>query len=105
MKILAFFQNLKIRSKLAVGFASMIVFMTVIGYAGYTSVKDIKEKIESIQGTTSITVKDIDDIAKVIFDVNDVVSGIATAVEEQSAATSEIATNVTQASQGIQADG
>ena len=38
----------------------------------------------------------------VITDVNEVVSTIATAVEEQSAATKEIADNVAQASTGIQ---
>jgi len=64
--------------------------------------QDIKEKIGTIQGTTSLTVKDIEEIAKIIQEVNDVVSGIATAVEEQSTATSEIANNVSQAAQGIQ---
>jgi hypothetical protein len=64
--------------------------------------QDIKEKIAAIQETTAITVKDIDEITKIITEVNDVVSGIATAVEEQSAVTSEIATNVSQAAQGIQ---
>ncbi|BBO91660.1 methyl-accepting chemotaxis protein [Desulfosarcina ovata] len=63
---------------------------------------DIKEKIESIQGTTNMTVGQIGEITQVITDVNDVVATIATAVEEQSAATKDIATNVAQASQGIQ---
>ncbi len=64
--------------------------------------QDIKEKIEGIQGTTSTTVGQISEIAQVINDVNDVVGTIATAVEEQSAATKDIATNVAQASDGIQ---
>ena len=63
---------------------------------------DIKEKIEGIQGTTSMTVGQISEITQVITDVNDVVATIATAVEEQSAATRDIASNVAQASQGIQ---
>ena len=63
---------------------------------------DIKTKIEGIQGTTTVTVEQIAEIATVITDVNDVVATIATAVEEQSAATRDIATNVAQASQGIQ---
>ena len=63
---------------------------------------DIKEKIEGIQGTTSMTVGQISEITQVITDVNDVVATIATAVEEQSAATKGIAANVAQASQGIQ---
>ncbi len=63
---------------------------------------DIKEKIEGIQGTTSTTVGQIAEITQVITDVNEVVANIATAVEQQSAATKEIATNVAQASTGIQ---
>ncbi|BBO82936.1 methyl-accepting chemotaxis sensory transducer [Desulfosarcina ovata subsp. sediminis] len=63
---------------------------------------DIKEKIEGIQGTTNMTVGQIGEITQVITEVNDVVASIATAVEEQSAATRDIATNVAQASQGIQ---
>ncbi|WP_231713857.1 methyl-accepting chemotaxis protein [Desulfosarcina ovata] len=63
---------------------------------------DIKEKIEGIQGTTNMTVGQIGEITQVITDVNGVVATIATAVEEQSAATKDIATNVAQASQGIQ---
>ena len=64
--------------------------------------QDIKDKIEGIQGITTTTVNDISEITQVITDVNDVVSTIATAVEEQSAATREIASNVAQASRGIQ---
>ena len=63
---------------------------------------DIKEKVEGIQSTTSMTVGQISEITQVITDVNDVVATIATAVEEQSAATRDIASNVAQASQGIQ---
>ena len=63
---------------------------------------EIKEKIENIQGNTDGTVKGINEITAVITNVNDIVGTIATAVEEQSAATSEIATNIAQATQGIQ---
>ncbi|GAB6907208.1 Methyl-accepting chemotaxis sensory transducer with Cache sensor [Desulfosarcina cetonica] len=67
-----------------------------------TATQDIKDKIEGIQGTTTLTVGQISEITQVIKDVNDVVATIATAVEEQSAATKDIAGNVNQASQGIQ---
>jgi methyl-accepting chemotaxis protein len=56
--------------------------------------QEIKEKIGGIQGTTSTTVRQITEITQVITIVNDVVTNIATAVEEQSAATLEIADNV-----------
>lgn len=63
---------------------------------------DIREKIAEIQRTTTLTVTDITEINNVIHEVNDVVANIATAVEQQSAATREISINVAQASQGIQ---
>lgn len=62
--------------------------------------KEIKNKIESIQSTTETTVTKIIKIKEVIKDANEIVSSIATAVEEQSATTKEIAENITQASLG-----
>ncbi len=64
--------------------------------------QEIKGQIEGIQDSTSGTVTEIGEILKVINDVNEIVSAIATAVEEQSVTTKEIAGNVAQASQGIQ---
>lgn len=60
--------------------------------------QDIKRRIEGIQDSTSGTVTKIQQISKVINDVNDIVSTIASSVEEQSVTTKEIATNVAQAS-------
>ena len=62
---------------------------------------DIKNKISGIQQATGITVKEINEIAAVIADVDQIVTTIATAVEEQTATTREIAENVNQASSGI----
>jgi methyl-accepting chemotaxis protein len=67
-----------------------------------TATLEIKEKIANIQGSTDGAVKGINDITDVINRVNDIVGTITTSVEEQSAATREIATNIAQASQGIQ---
>ncbi len=64
--------------------------------------EQIKEKITGIQDSTSTTVQSIDNIMKVIEEVNSIVATIATAVEEQSLTTKEIASNVSQASSGIQ---
>ncbi|RLB82863.1 MAG: hypothetical protein DRH17_04340 [Deltaproteobacteria bacterium] len=64
--------------------------------------QEIKEKIDGIQGSTAGTITEIEQITKIINDVNEIVTTIAAAVEEQSATTKEIASNVTQASQGIQ---
>jgi methyl-accepting chemotaxis protein len=64
--------------------------------------QEIKGKIGAIQGSTNATVTEIDQVSKIINDVNEIVTIIATAVEEQSVTTKEIAENVAQASQGIQ---
>lgn len=63
---------------------------------------DIKNLIDHVQGTTQSTEEEINQITSVIGGVNDIVGTIATAVEEQTAATQEIANNIAQASQGIQ---
>lgn len=62
---------------------------------------DIKDKVGNIQNTTAKTVKQITEINAVINNVHEVVGSIATAVEEQTAATAEITGNVTQMAQGI----
>ncbi|MBF0573567.1 MAG: methyl-accepting chemotaxis protein [Desulfamplus sp.] len=63
--------------------------------------QSIKDKIEGIQNSTTETVYEIKDISTVINNVNDMISTIAAAVEEQSATTKEIADNVADASGGI----
>ena len=62
---------------------------------------DIKNQISEMQSTTTTTVEDIEKISAVINEINNVINGIATAVEEQSAASGEISSNISQASQGI----
>lgn len=64
--------------------------------------QEIKGQIKSIQDSTSGTITEIGEILNVINDVNEIVSAIATSVEEQSVTTKEIAGNIAQASEGIQ---
>ena len=64
--------------------------------------QEIKGKIGAIQNTTSVTVNEIEQILTIINNVNDIVSTITAAVEEQSITTKEIAENVSQAARGIQ---
>lgn len=66
------------------------------------STRHIKAQIESMQSTTAVTIGEIERIALIINQVNELVAIIATAVDEQSKATGEIATNIAQASQGLQ---
>ena len=62
---------------------------------------DIRTKIENIQGSTDATVTEIGNINSVIGDVNEIVTIIATAVEEQNVTTKDIASNIGQASGGV----
>jgi len=61
----------------------------------------IKERVAGIQNSTESTTAEIVSITKVVGDINEIVSTIATAVEEQSATTNEITQNISQAYLGI----
>jgi len=63
---------------------------------------EIKGRIDGIQNSTAGTVTQIEQISKVINEVNDIVATIATAVEEQSLTTENIAGNVSQAARGLE---
>lgn len=62
---------------------------------------EIKGRVEAIQNSTKNTITGIKGISDVVDDINKIVITIATAVEEQSVTTREIANNVGQVSQGI----
>lgn len=65
-----------------------------------TATEDISQKIEAIQTDTKGAVTAIDQISKIIGQINDISNTIASAVEEQSATTNEIARNATEAAKG-----
>ena len=62
--------------------------------------EDISRKIEAIQGDTKGAVSAIGQIGTVIGQINDIQTTIASAVEEQSATTSEISRNLAEAAKG-----
>ncbi|WP_300673467.1 methyl-accepting chemotaxis protein [Desulfoluna sp.] len=84
------------------GFA--VVAHEIKELAGQTAMatQDIKVQIDGVQSTTDITALGITSVVNSITLVNETINSIATAVEEQSAATKEIAGNVVQASVGLQ---
>lgn len=63
--------------------------------------EDIRAKIDAMQRSTAGTVAEIAQIQQVIADVHDLVASIATAVEEQTITTKNIATNTGQAATGM----
>ena len=84
------------------GFAVVANEIKELALQTATATGEIKGKIEGIQNTTKGTVTEIENITGIINSVNDIVSTIASAVEEQSSSSKEIAGNVSQASAGIQ---
>ena len=63
--------------------------------------EDIKLKISGVQNSTGSAIADIEKITAVIQDVSQIVSSIATAIEEQAGVTRTVASNISQASAGV----
>lgn len=83
------------------GFAVVADEIKDLAKQASNATEEIKNRIKSIQMDTAETIGEIDQISQVINDVNEIITTIATAVEQQSATTREIAGNVSQASQRI----
>ena len=83
------------------GFA--VVASEIKGLAQQTAqaTDEIATKIKGIQDSTMATVGEINEISRINDQVDEIVTTIAAAVEEQATTTREIAENVTQASQGL----
>lgn len=64
--------------------------------------QDIKGQIEEVQETTRSTVTEIDQVSRIIDNINEIIATMAAAVGEQSSATREIASNISQVANGIQ---
>ena len=64
--------------------------------------EDIKARISGVQNSALTVYKDTDQISQVIHEVNAIVSSIATAIEEQSVVTKDIAGNISNATNNIQ---
>ena len=61
----------------------------------------IKQQIEGIQNSTSDTVTGIRTITEIINEIDEIVSNIATALDEQAGTMTELITNIQQAGEGI----
>ncbi len=83
------------------GFAVVANEIKELAQQTATATEDIKGKIASIQASTGSAIEDIEQIAQVINQVGEIVSGIAAAIEEQAVVTREIASNIATASSGV----
>ena len=79
------------------GFAVVANEIKELAHQTAGATRDIRARIEGIQKTTGETVTEIDVVLKVISEIDAIISTIAAAIEEQTAATKEIAGNVGQA--------
>lgn len=84
------------------GFA--VVANEVKELAGQTNnaTEEIRRSVDAMQNSTNSTVSEINRINTIIADVDEIVSTIATAVEEQNVTTQDISANTSQAAEGIQ---
>jgi methyl-accepting chemotaxis protein len=64
--------------------------------------EEIQSRISTIQDTTGSAVEDVGSIVKVMREVNDIVTSIAAAIEEQSSVTRDVAGNIAEANRGVQ---
>nr|WP_320192169.1 methyl-accepting chemotaxis protein [uncultured Desulfobacter sp.] len=71
--------------------------------AGQTSkaTVDIQEKVENIQGVSSQAVEEIGRVVSIIDDVDGQVNSVAASIEEQTATTEDISSNLQQVSAGV----
>jgi methyl-accepting chemotaxis protein len=83
------------------GFAVVANEIKELAQQTAAATEDIKGKISGIQASTGSSIRDIERIAQVIKDVGELISSIATAIEEQSTVTHDIANNIAQATSGV----
>jgi methyl-accepting chemotaxis protein len=80
------------------GFAVVATEVKELAKQTAEATEDIRARIEGIQSSTGLAIKSIGSISEVIQQVNEISRTIASAVEEQSVTTKEIAQNVAQTS-------
>ncbi|MDA8132995.1 MAG: methyl-accepting chemotaxis protein [Desulfobacteraceae bacterium] len=83
------------------GFAVVASEIKALAQQTAQATNEINTKISDVQTTTADSVKAIEEIVLVINDINEIMTTVATAIEEQSATTREISKNVGQAASGV----
>ena len=83
------------------GFAVVADEIKTLATQTAQSTQTIRTKINDMHASTRVTIEEVGKITEIISSVNDIVIAIASAVEEQSQAASDIAGNIDQASSGI----
>ncbi len=83
------------------GFAVVATEIKELAAQTAEATNNIKDQINGIQESSKVSISAIAQIVTIINQVNEIISTITTAVDEQSSATQEITKNITQASEGF----
>lgn len=83
------------------GFAVVANEIKELAQQTAAATEDIKARIAGVQSSASSGISEIDRISQVIHDVSDIVTSIATAIEEQAAVTKDISRSIGNASSGV----
>jgi methyl-accepting chemotaxis protein len=83
------------------GFAVVASEIKALAQQTATATDDIKRRIDGVQTSAREGIGAIEQISGVIGEITDIVSCIATAIEEQSTVTKEISRNIGEASTGV----
>ena len=83
------------------GFAVVASEIKELARQTASATEDIKSKISGVQGCTQQAVSDIEKISRIIGSIRDIVGEIATAIQQQSGVTKDVASNISQASVGV----
>jgi methyl-accepting chemotaxis protein len=83
------------------GFAVVAGEIKELSQQTSAATESIRRTVSAIQSVTEVTAREIGEIIAVIEDMNEIVTSISEAMEEQSVMTRDISDNVGQAAQGI----
>ncbi|KAF5045420.1 Methyl-accepting chemotaxis protein 2 [anaerobic digester metagenome] len=83
------------------GFAVVAGEIKELSQQTSAATESIRRTVSAIQSVTEVTAREIGEIITVIEDMNEIVTSISEAMEEQSVMTRDISENVGQAAQGI----
>lgn len=79
------------------GFAVVATEVKELAQQTNQAVEEIRRKIDAIQTSTNDTIGEIDEIGRVLRKIDEIVTSIAAAMEQEEASTKEIASNISQA--------
>ncbi len=84
------------------GFAVVATEIKALAQQTSAATDDIRNRIDGVQSSAAASIREIDKVSQVIDEVSQIVTTIATAIEEQAVTTKDIARHIDEASLGVQ---